>query len=95
MIIISLANLCARNEKKMKKKASHWRKCYFIGPFSQVSDGKESACQRKRWRFDPWIRKIRLEREMATHSSLLAWRIPWTEEPDGLQSIGSQRVRYD
>ena len=32
---------------------------------------------------------------MATHSSILAWRIPWTEEPGGLQSIGSQRVGYD
>ena len=32
---------------------------------------------------------------MATHSSILAWRIPWTEEPGGLQSIGSQRVRHD
>ena len=32
---------------------------------------------------------------MATHSSILAWRIPWTEEPDGLQSTGSQRVRHD
>ena len=34
-----------------------------------------------------------LEEEMATHSSILAWRIPWTEEPGGLQSRGSQRVR--
>ena len=32
---------------------------------------------------------------MATHSSILAWRIPWTEEPGGLQFIGSQRVRHD
>ena len=32
-----------------------------------------------------------LEREMATHSSILAWRIPWTEEPGGLQSMGSQK----
>ena len=32
---------------------------------------------------------------MATHSSILAWRIPWTEEPDGLQSIESQRVGHD
>ena len=32
---------------------------------------------------------------MATHSSILAWRIPWTEEPDGLQSMRSQRVRHD
>ena len=36
-----------------------------------------------------------LEKEMATHSSTLAWRIPWTEEPDGLQSIGMQRVGHD
>ena len=36
-----------------------------------------------------------LEEEMATHSSILAWRIPWTEEPSGLQFIGSQRVGHD
>ena len=36
-----------------------------------------------------------LEKGMATHSSILAWRIPWTEEPGELQSMGSQRVRYD
>ena len=36
-----------------------------------------------------------LEKGMATHSSILAWRIPWTEEPSGLQSMGSQRVRHD
>ena len=35
-----------------------------------------------------------LEKGMATHSSILAWRIPWTEEPDRLQSIGSHRVRH-
>ena len=33
-----------------------------------------------------------LEKEMATHSSILAWRIPWTEEPDGLQSMGMQEL---
>ena len=36
-----------------------------------------------------------LEEEMATHSSILAWKIPWTEEPGGLQSKGLQRVRHD
>ena len=36
-----------------------------------------------------------LEEGMATHSSILAWRIPWTVEPGGLQSIGSQRVDHD
>ena len=36
-----------------------------------------------------------LEKEMATHSSILAWRIPWTEEPGGLQSTGLQRVGHN
>ena len=36
-----------------------------------------------------------LEKEMATHSSILAWKIPWTEEPGRLQSMGSERVRHD
>ena len=36
-----------------------------------------------------------LEKEMATHSSILAWKIPWTEEPGRLQSMGPQRVRHD
>ena len=36
-----------------------------------------------------------LEKEMATYSSILAWKIPWTEEPDGLQSMESQRVGQD
>ena len=60
--------------------------------------GKESACQRRRhrrWGSNPWAGKILLEEEMATHSSILAWRIPWTEESGELQSVGSQRVRHD
>ena len=36
-----------------------------------------------------------MEKEMATHSSILAWKIPWTEEPGGLQSMRSQRVGHD
>ena len=36
-----------------------------------------------------------LEKEMATHSRTITWKIPWVEEPGGLQSIGSQRVRHD
>ena len=46
-----------------------------------------------------WVRPLSqkdpLEEGMAAHSSLLAWRIPWTEEPDGLQSMGLQRVGHD
>ena len=48
---------------------------------------------------DTWFRSLGwedpLKNEVANHSSILAWRIPWTEEPGGLQSIGPQRVRYD
>jgi len=42
-----------------------------------------------------WDQEDPLEKGMATHSSILAWRIPWTEEVGKLQSIGSQRVRQD
>ena len=44
---------------------------------------------------DPWVRKIPLEKEMVTHSSILAWKIPLTEEPGRLQSTGLQTVRHD
>ena len=52
--------------------------------------GKESACQCKRHGFHVWVGKIP-KKEMATHSCILAWRIPWIEEPDRLQSMGSQK----
>ena len=48
---------------------------------------------------ETWVRSLGqedpLEKEMTTHPSILAWRIPWMEEPGGLQSTGSQRVRHD
>ena len=48
---------------------------------------------------ETWVRSLGredpLEEGMATHSSLLAWRIPWTQEPGGVQSMGSQRVRHN
>ena len=48
---------------------------------------------------ETWVRFLGredpLEKEMATHSSILAWRIPWMEEPGGLQSMGLQRVGHD
>ena len=49
----------------------------------------------RRCAFDPCVGKIPLEEEMVNHSSILAWKIPWTEEPGGLQSIGLQRVGRD
>ena len=70
---------------------------YTLG-FPKWLSSKESACQCRRcqrhkvqsldWE-DP------LEEEMATHSSIFAWRIPWTEEPGGLQSMCSHRVGHD
>ena len=49
--------------------------------------------------WENWIRSLGredpLEKEMATHSSTLAWKIPWTEEPGRLQSVGSQRVGHN
>ena len=49
--------------------------------------------------WETWVRSLGwedpLEKEMATHSSILAWRIPWTEEPGGLQFMESQRVGHD
>ena len=50
---------------------------------------KKLPANARRCRLDP------LEEEIATHSSILAWRIPWVEEPDGLQSLASQRVGHN
>ena len=58
--------------------------------FPGGASGKEPACKcrrHKRHRFDPWVGKIPLEEGMATHSSILAWRIPLTEEPGGLHTV--------
>ena len=41
---------------------------------------------------ETWVGKVPLEEEIATHSSVLAWRIPWTKEPGGLESVGSQKA---
>ena len=56
--------------------------------------GKESACQWGLAESNPLGREDPLEKGMATHCSILAWEIPWTEEPGGLQSTGSQTVRH-
>ena len=80
----------------------------FESPFKNVDNeasepsGKPLVAQKVK--HPPAMRKTRvqslgwedpLEKEMATHSSTLAWKIPWTEEPGRLQSMGSQRVRHD
>ena len=61
---------------------------------TQWLSGKDSACSVGDAGLIPELGRP-LEKEMATHSSFLAWRIPWTEEPGGLQSLGLQRVGHD
>ena len=58
------------------------------------SDGKESTCNAGGTGSILGLRRP-LEKGMAIHASILAWRIPWTEEPCGLQSMGLQRVGHD
>ena len=62
--------------------------------FPASSDSKESACNEGDLGSIPGSEEP-LEKGMATYSSILAWRIPWTEEPGGLQSMGLQRVGHD
>ena len=62
--------------------------------FPGSSDGKESACNTGDLGSIPGLGRSPGE-GMVTHSCILAWRIPWAEEPGGLQSVGSQRVGHD
>ena len=71
----------------------------YVPPFNQTGlprwlRDKQSACQAGDW-VQPLGWEDSLEKEMATHSSILAWRIPWIEEPGGLQSMGSRGIRLD
>ena len=65
-----------------------------FGGFPGASDSKESTCNTGDQVSIPELGDP-LEEEIATCSSILAWRIPWTEQPGGLQSIGSQRIGHD
>ena len=74
--------------------------CIYNYPYSTFlwllggSDGKESTCNAEDW-VGSLDQKRSPEKRMATHSSILAWRSPWTEDPGCLQSMGSQWVRHD
>ena len=75
--------------------AQHYQGTSFPGGAS----GKEPTCQCRRGKRPGWVRSLSggrsLEEGMATHSSILAWKIPWTEERGRLQSMGLQRVGHD
>ena len=63
--------------------------------FPGVNNGKESPKETQETQVSLLGREDPLEKKMATSSGILAWEIPWTEEPGGLQSKGSRRVRHD
>ena len=65
-----------------------WSRCVVAHSVKNLPAVKETWIQ-------PLVREDLLEKGMATHSNILAWRIPWTQEPGVLQSMGSQRVRYN
>ena len=68
---------------------------YHLLAFPDGSDGKESDCSVGETQVRSLSWEDPLEKGMATHSSILAWNIPRTEEPGGLQSTGLQSVRHD
>ena len=72
---------------------------YFISPMAQMASLVAQMVKNPPAMQETWVQSLGqedpLEKEMATHSSIPAWRIPWTEEPGGLQSMGLQRVRHD
>ena len=86
---------------------SSWSHSYLINAFIRIiySLGEERASLVSQTvknlpaMWETWVRSLgwkdSLEKEMATHSSILAWRIPWTKKHGGLQSMGSQRVGHD
>ena len=92
---ISLWTLHSFHYPMMFMKAKKYKNCLLLSLYIyRQSDSKESPAMRESWvpsldQEDP------LKKGMAIHSSILAWRIPWTEEPGGLQSMELQRVRHD
>ena len=68
--------------------------CVCVFTFPHSSDVDRICLQCGIPGFNSWVRKIPLEKGMATHSSILAWEILWTEEPGTLQYMGSQRVGH-
>ena len=90
-------SLLSEPSGKPQRTALRGKKRKWVTPNPELPSwfsGKESACQCRKRRFN-LVWEDPLEKEMATHSSILAWKISRTEEPGGLRSMGSQRIRQD
>ena len=72
----------------------NWQALQIMAGFPGGSGVKNSPAKQETW-VQSLDQEDPLEKGMATHSSILAWKIPWTEEPGGLQFMALQRVRYD
>ena len=79
----------------LQENFSHSAGCLFILlTVSYVAQTVKNPPVLQETGFDPWVRKIPWRREQQEYSSILAWGVPWTEKPGGLQSMGLQRVRH-
>ena len=77
---------------RLSSSSSHFSWASLVAQWSRIC----LQCRRhRRCGFDPWVGKIPSRESMETYSTIPAWRLPWTEEPSGLQSIGSQAVRHN
>ena len=81
-------NRCSARRMPAKDNGAFYRKFLVAQMVNNLPVMQEPGVQPLIWE-DPW------GKGMATHTSILAWRISWTEEPGGQQSMGSQRVRHD
>ena len=79
----SMEYYSATKKNERMPSAARWMDLETVTGFHDGSVGKESARPCRRWGFEPWFGKIPLEEEMATHSGILAWRMPWAEEAGG------------
>ena len=97
---LNLKAVTLQIEDNSQMKLKSYKRRFFSPKVTKITFGARGLapacqCRRHETRVRPLVWEDPLEEGMAFHSGILAWRIPWTEEPGGLQSIGSHRVGHD
>ena len=90
--VLDCGRVKSENTRRMRRAMWEFNSRFPQAPVAQTV--KRLPAMRETW-LQPLGREDPLEKEMATHSSILAWKIPWKEEPGRLQSMGLQRVGHD